>query len=416
MSAGPVVFIGAAGEMSRVAITRFAAASGDQDLVLCDIRTEPLQPLIERLPPGRARARRVDLFDRAALREVIDGASLVVLGAGPYIRTSAPVIEACLAAKVPYLDFDDDVESTQEALALNDRAQGAGIPIYLGCGASPGMTNVLAVDAASRLDTVETIDVCWMMGDQRPLVGRAVIEHMMHIAAGPCLTWENARPVRHETFVETGIAPMGAGIGNTLLYETAHPEPVTLPRRYPDASRIRCLGGLHPMPYNGAARGLALAIRDEAITMDQAVEFILDLLAGRLGGLAGWRSALAGMWGQVRRREMSAAQLVRFVYDTLRDRGTPWTGGLAARVTGTKDGRPAVAIRRTPVCGPGTYLASDMAAITGTACAAFMVLALANITGRSGSLAPEDWVEPQMFYAGLERVGTPRNQIVESGY
>lgn len=52
---------------------------------------------------------------------MVNGADLVVLGAGPYIRTSAPVIEACLEAKVPYLDFDDDVESTEHALSLHEK-------------------------------------------------------------------------------------------------------------------------------------------------------------------------------------------------------------------------------------------------------------------------------------------------------
>ncbi|WP_063047254.1 hypothetical protein [Nocardia pseudovaccinii] len=105
---------------------------------------------------------------------MVSGAALVVLGAGPYIRISAPVIEACLAAKVPRLDFDDDNESTQHALGLHDRAQAAGIPIHVGCGASPGMSNVLVVDAASELDTVENIDMGWLVGDERPEVGRAV--------------------------------------------------------------------------------------------------------------------------------------------------------------------------------------------------------------------------------------------------
>jgi hypothetical protein len=56
----------------------------------------------------------------------------------------------------------------------------------------------------------------------------------------------------------------------------------------------------------------------------------------------------------------------------------------------------------------------DMAAITGTACAAFMVLALDEAGTRAGSYAPEDWADPQAFYQALERVGTPNNQIVEA--
>ncbi|WP_372404727.1 saccharopine dehydrogenase family protein [Streptomyces luteireticuli] len=415
MTAPRVVFIGAAGEMCRVAAERFARAGGDWRLVLCDIRPDLLEPLVERLPSGRATVRRLDLHDRAGLLEVIDGAALVVLGAGPYLRTSEPVIAACLEAGVPYLDFDDDVESTRHALSLRAKAGEAGVPVYVGCGASPGMSNVLVVDAASELDTVENIDVCWVVGDERPEVGRAVLEHLMHIAAGDCLTWEHGGPVTHESYVETVSAPMGGRLGETLLYETAHPEPVTLPRRYPGARRIRCVGGLDPAPFNGIARGLGLAVHRGELTVEEAVGFLLGLLGnGCVGSVRGLRAVTHGMLGQIRRGESTPRALLDFLVRSAFRRRYTWRGGLLARVTGTRDGRPAVAVRRTPVSGPQSYLVSSMASLTGTACAAFMVLALDGSGRRAGVFAPEDWVDPQAFYAALERVGTPRGEIVES--
>ncbi|MEV6201574.1 saccharopine dehydrogenase NADP-binding domain-containing protein [Streptomyces sp. NPDC051771] len=415
MTARRVVFIGAAGEMARVAVERFAKADGDWHLVLCDIRPEILQPLVKRLPAGRASVRSLDLYDHRNLLEVIDGAALVVLGAGPYIRTSEPVITACLEAKVPYLDFDDDVESTQHALSLHEKAKEAGIPVYVGCGASPGMSNVLVADAARELDTVENIDLGWLVGDERPNVGRAVLQHLMHIAAGDCLTWENGGPVVHESYVETTTLQMGGGVGEILLYETAHPEPVTLPRRYPGARRIRCVGGLDPAPFNGLARGLGLAIQDGRLTTEEAVDYILDVLDNRFfGNVRALRAMLGGMVAQVRRGESGAGALVKFLVLSALRRRYAWRGGLIARVTGTRDGRPAVAVRRTPVGGSDTYLVASMGTLTGTACAAFMVLALDEAGRHTGAFAPEDWADPEKFYTALERVGTPRHEIVES--
>ncbi|MGW4391682.1 saccharopine dehydrogenase family protein [Streptomyces sp. NPDC004685] len=415
MTTRRVVFIGAAGEMCRIAIERFAKADGDWHLTLCDIRPEILEPLVKRLPTGRASVRRLDLFDRANLLDVVTGAALVVLGAGPYIRTSEPVITACLEAKVPYLDFDDDVESTQHALSLHEKAKAAGIPVYVGCGASPGMSNVMARDAASELDTVENIDLGWLVGDERPEVGRAVLQHLMHIAAGDCLTWERGGPVIHESYVETTSMSLGGGIGDILLYETAHPEPVTLPRRYPKAQRIRCVGGLDPAPFNGLARGLGLAIQNGGLTTDEAVDYILDVLKNRFfGNRRALKAILGGMLAQVRRGETTWGTLIKFLVRSAVRRRYTWRGGLVARVSGTRDGRPAVAVRRTPVSGPDTYLVASMGTLTGTACAAFMLLAIDEAGRRAGAFAPEDWADPKAFYTALERVGTPRAGIVES--
>jgi saccharopine dehydrogenase-like NADP-dependent oxidoreductase len=409
-----IVFIGAAGEMCRVAIERFAKSPGDWELVLCDIRPELLDGAVKKLPAGRASARKLDLFDRDNLREVVDGADLVVLGAGPYIRTSEPVIEACLAAKVPYLDFDDDVESTEAALALDDRAREAGVPILLGCGASPGLTNVMTADAARDLDTIERIDVCWVTGDERPHpYGRAVLEHALHIAAGPCVTWENGRRVVHETFVETDVLPLGNTLGDFRLYESAHPEAVTMPRRWPDAQRIRVLGSLDPQPANGVLRGTGLAVERGAVTMEEAIDFLDDIMTDGRGTAKGWRHALAGIWGQVRRGEVDAGVALRYLVAGLRRKHYTYRGTNYTRLTGTRDGQQVVSVRRVPVSGPGTTWTS-MGALTGTCTAAFMMLALEDLGDLAGVLAPENWADPAAFYAKLELAGALPHEIVES--
>jgi hypothetical protein len=54
----------------------------------------------------------------------------------------------------------------------------------------------------------------------------------------------------------------------------------------------------------------------------------------------------------------------------------------------------------------------SMGSVTGTSCAAFIVLAL-ETQMQGGVYAPEDWAKPQAFYQSLERVGISRHEIVE---
>ncbi|WP_216637573.1 saccharopine dehydrogenase family protein [Mycobacterium asiaticum] len=406
-----VVFIGAAGEMCRVAVEALAKAPTDLNFVLSDIRPEQVEPLARKLD-GRATAQQLDLYDADALRATIAGASLVILGAGPYVRTSAPVIEACLELKIPYLDYDDDVESTEHALSLAGRAKEAGIPIYVGCGASPGMSNVMAVDAADDLDTVERIDLCWLVGEERPNVGRAVLEHMLSISAGDCETWDHGARTVHESFLPAGTFPILADQEEVLLYETAHPEPVTLPRKYFQASRIRCVGGLDPAPMNGLFRGVALAIQNGEISMQDGVDFVFSVATGGLGSVAGWKHALNGMRAQIRRSEISRGEMLKFFVLSAARRRYPYRGGLLVQVHGLRDGKPAVSSRRTRMADGNVM--NNMGGMTGTPCAAFALLALDDAEQRSGAFAPEDWADPKKFYDALEAVGVPRDQIVEA--
>jgi hypothetical protein len=120
------------------------------------------------------------------------------------------------------------------------------------------------------------------------------------------------------------------------------------------------------------------------------------------------------MVAQIGRGESSWGETLGFLVGSLAGRHYAWRGGLLARVSGTRNGVPAVSVRRTPISGPDTYYAQSMAGVTGTACAAFMVLALDEAGTRAGAFAPEDWAEPNAFYAALERVGVPRREIVET--
>jgi saccharopine dehydrogenase-like NADP-dependent oxidoreductase len=328
------------------------------------------------------------------------------------VRTSAPVIEACLDAKVPYLDYDDDVESTEHALSLDSRAREAGIPIYVGCGASPGMSNVMAVDAASDLDSVDRIDLCWLVGDERPNVGRAVLEHMLSISAGECPTWDGGKATVHESYLPAGKFPILAGEPDVLLYETAHPEPVTLPRRYPDAMTIRCVGGLHPEPLNGLVRGIALAIQDGQLSQKDGVDFVHGVTTGGVGSVAGWKAAFSGMRAQVKRGETTYADLLKFTMLAAARHAYSYKGGLLIQAHGAKGGKSAVSSRRMKM--GDDHVMNNMGGATGTPCAAFAVMALDEAGQRSGAFAPEDWADPKKFYDALETVGVPRHQMVEA--
>ncbi len=403
-----VVFIGAAGDMSRLAIERFAeaAAGGDWVLELYDLRIDVLEELVASLPAGSATAGSFDLFDGDALRDAISGAALVVLGAGPYIRTAEPVMEACIERGIPYLDLDDDEASTRLALDQHERARKAGVPLFVGCGASPGLTNVMASDAARDMDTVERIDVCWATGDEGPVpFGRAVLDHAIRGFAGPCQTWEGGRAVTHQTFIENGVFDVGPSMGGRYrFYECAHPEAVTMPRRWPGADRIRVLGALDPPPVNGIMRGVAVAVQDEKITMDEAIDFINDVICDKTGSLKVWKFALAGLWGQIRRKEIRAGEVLRYLATAALKNHPDFRGTNYVQVTGQRDGKPVVSVRRTGACGPGTPWTS-MASLTGSATAAFMLLAIEELGDLAGVLSPEDWANPEKFYVALALTG-----------
>lgn len=76
---------------------------------------------------------------------LLQGVDLLVHAAGPFQRrTECNVLEACIAAGVPYMDICDDADYTQRTKLLHQRcAAAAGRQEYAPCHAvSPAMQHV----------------------------------------------------------------------------------------------------------------------------------------------------------------------------------------------------------------------------------------------------------------------------------
>lgn len=400
-----VVIIGAAGQMMSVTARALGRHRPDLRLVLADFNEAALARLGQDPALQRATKLRLDLTQAQALRSAIARADLVVHGAGPFFKTAKLVRAACLDVGVDYLDIDDDVESCQEAMALDAAARERGVRLLAGCGASPGLTNLLAADALAGLDVTHELELAWCIGDEgRQDLGRAVAEHALHIGAGDCVIIEGGRAVVRESMSESTVFPMGGVLGGHRLYLSAHPETVQLGFSHPYLRRVLCWGGFDPAPFSGVVRGVALAVRQGRLSEDVACHFLREVAADRLGSLAGWRCALQGLGGQWRRGEISGAQLWGVVRNSVLGRHGPCRSGLAARAVGLKNGRPHQALRQTVPLHAGARMPT-MAEATGLAAAQFVIEALDRPSQRMGTLFPQMWVTVDGFIERLQGLG-----------
>lgn len=113
------------------------------ELIAREARSRGMQPVlagrnqgsIERLANELQLPFRVFGLDdtNSAVRQ-LQGMHIVLHCAGPFSTTSAPMIEACLQAKVNYLDITGEISVFEHARAQQRRAEDAGIVICPGVG------------------------------------------------------------------------------------------------------------------------------------------------------------------------------------------------------------------------------------------------------------------------------------------
>jgi saccharopine dehydrogenase-like NADP-dependent oxidoreductase len=87
----------------------------------------------------------VDVLDPTGLAELLRGADVVLSAVGPFYRFGTTVLRAAIESGTSYVDVADDPAPTLQMLALDPAARAAGVSAIVGAGASPGLSNLLAV-------------------------------------------------------------------------------------------------------------------------------------------------------------------------------------------------------------------------------------------------------------------------------
>ncbi len=106
----------------------------------------------------------IDVTKPATLLTALKGA-FAVINCCPY-QFNLDVMQAALKSQCHYVDLGGLFHMTNQQLKFHRRFQQAGLVAVLGMGASPGLTNLLAAEAALRLDSVEEIHIRLGSSDQ----------------------------------------------------------------------------------------------------------------------------------------------------------------------------------------------------------------------------------------------------------
>jgi short subunit dehydrogenase-like uncharacterized protein len=122
---------------------------------------------------------RVFPLDRPDLRDV----SLVLHCAGPFVQTSRPMVDACLAAGAHYLDITGEIAVFEAVFARHDAAAARGVTLLPGVGFDVVPTDCLAATLKERMpDAAELVLAFYMRGGE---ISRGTLKTMIeNLGAG----------------------------------------------------------------------------------------------------------------------------------------------------------------------------------------------------------------------------------------
>src|SRR5690554_2435860 len=251
---------------------QLVAGNPDVEYVIADINADTATALATEVGSA-ARAMRVDINQPQQLDAALDGVQLVFNAVGPFYRSAVPVVEAALRNRVDYIDINDDHDVAEELLLKGDyhqRALAAGTRIIIGCGSTPGLTNVVARMLADSLDEPRAIHLSTVVPFSPQSLSPAVVDHMLHITSGGVTQFENGQYCLKDGWSGRRDVEYKAPFGQMGAYLIGHGETITLPHYIQGVQEVSNRIGFFPDRGNHIWRSfidLAFAATDSINTL-----------------------------------------------------------------------------------------------------------------------------------------------------
>jgi lysine 6-dehydrogenase len=374
------VILGGCGAMGSEATRDLAITSDFDEITIADLDKEKANALADKLNAstgrGHVRAVYMDALDEDALVALIRGQDAVVNTMTYHFGLQAT--RAAIRAGVNYVDLGG-LHNTPKQLALNHEAQAAGVTIVLGCGATPGVTNILARRGADDLDTVDAIHIAFASHRSiapSPGLLDTILDEFNPEASR--FFYEDGHLVEVQPFDGAQLVTFQPPVGTQEVYFVPHSETHTMPR---------FIGkGLRRVDVRGAWRpetmqALRLFLNYRLITSDSV----------QVNGT------------KLRAKEFLRAHLLQAASNWhARDEGD-WAFLLYVEVKGTRAGREASRIYRTSHPGMSEWGQQATARMTGIPISIGAQLLAHGERRSAGVVAPEAAFESHRFIAELAR-------------
>ena len=193
---------------------------------------------------GKGTAVQAHVDDLTTVASLARRASVMLNATGPFSSNVTPLMQCALEANIPYADINDEASVLWDVFnsgELDKAARQRGIPLVVGLGTSPGLTNIWARYLADQLDRVETFHIAIAMDPRyrNPIV----FQHRFSVHGGYALVFRHGDWQWVPAFSEEETVEFPAPVGPVRVHLAAHCEPVTLPRFFTDLQQVDMKAG-----------------------------------------------------------------------------------------------------------------------------------------------------------------------------
>ena len=323
-------------------------------------------------------AEKVDVTDYNKLVSTISGADVVINATNYYYNLD--VMKGVLKAGVDYVDLGGLYHITKKQLRLHSAFKKKGITAILGCGSTPGITNVLVAHATELLDRVDSVHIQFADKDYTTYDMPIVVPYSMRTVFDEF----SKRPVILENRKLRYVEPMSGEI------VVKFPKPI---------NNVSCFYSLHSelatIPAWLSRKGIKSCSFRVGFDADfvSKVKFLIEAGFADDGPIRGFPHSVSP-------RDMSVALLNRFMpYDAkVNDMEL-----LRVEARGSSKGRKRTVVAYCKAVSNKRYNIPAGSWDTGVPPSIVAQMLIKGNIKPTGVMAPESCIDPALFFAELKK-------------
>lgn len=152
-----VLVLGGAGWIGSIIVRGLAEMPTFSEVIIGDIAESKCKQLIDQIGNEKLSFHKVNVTSKDELIRIMKTVDVAVNAT--WYEFCLKITEAAIAAGVNIVDLGGMPELTLRQLELDSQAKNAGITNVIGCGETPGISNVLAKYGANKLDVINEIHI-----------------------------------------------------------------------------------------------------------------------------------------------------------------------------------------------------------------------------------------------------------------
>ncbi len=151
------VVLGGTGEMGQYVVRDLFETAKDAHIVIAARDMKEVDKYVASFKSSRVTGAKVDLLEIEATAQVLQGSTVCINCTNYYYNLHA--MKACLLAKCHYVDLGGLYHMTRKQLQFHNLFRKKDLLAVIGCGSTPGITNVMIKHAADSFEKVTAVHI-----------------------------------------------------------------------------------------------------------------------------------------------------------------------------------------------------------------------------------------------------------------